>query len=193
MFLRIAGSKYFAIYFLHFLRIVSIRLRQIFLDLIFDLSFWKIGLFHKFSTLFLHWDNFKYWDYFLYWDYFVYWDYFLDWDYFMYWDYFGRDYFLYWDYFLFWDYLDMGLFWSGLFWAGLLWAGLFWSGLFQHPASNQVPCLSRNLQSWFYNISSMAKVWKIGQSMRFFFLLQGKAAIRYNSWNLDMPFKFPIA
>ena len=134
MFLRIAGSKYFAIYFLHFLRIVSIRLRQIFLDLIFDLSFWKIGLFHKFSTLFLHWDNFKYWDYFLYWDYFVYWDYFLDWDYFMYWDYFGRDYFLYWDYFLFWDYLDMGLFWSGLFWAGLLWAGLFWSGLFQHPA-----------------------------------------------------------
>ena len=135
MFLRIAGSKYFAIYFLHFLRIVSIRLRQIFLDLIFDLSFWKIGLFHKFSTLFLHWDNFKYWDYFLYWDYFVYWDYFLDWDYFMYWDYFGRDYFLYWDYFLFWDYLDMGLFWSGLFWAGLLWAGLFWSGLFQHPAS----------------------------------------------------------
>ena len=134
MFLRIAGSKYFAIYFLHFLRIVSIRLRQFFLDLIFDLSFWKIGLFHKFSTLFLHWDNFKYWDYFLYWDYFVYWDYFLDWDYFMYWDYFGRDYFLYWDYFLFWDYLDMGLFWSGLFWAGLLWAGLFWSGLFQHPA-----------------------------------------------------------
>ena len=134
MFLRIAGSKYFAIYFLHFLRIVSIRLRQIFLDLIFDLSFWKIGLFHKFSTLFLHWDNFKYWDYFLYWDYFVYWDYFLDWDYFMYWDYFGRDYFLYWDYFLFWDYLDMGLFWSGLFWAGLLWAGLFWSGLFEKPA-----------------------------------------------------------
>ena len=53
-----------------------------------------------------------------------------------------------------------------------------YSSFFLLLLSNQVPCLSRNLQSWFYNISSIAKVWKIGQSMRFFFFASGKSSYK---------------